>query len=85
MVQEQQLLLQTTTMAVVPLPSPLITTKYRNGWHCVRTILREEGIRGLYAGLPANLVRGFSGSLLLVGYDEIRALLQPLVTVKSIH
>lgn len=55
--------------------------KYRNGLHCVRTILREEGIRGLYCGLPANLVRGLSGSLLLVGYDEAKILLQPLVAV----
>jgi len=83
MVQEQQLLLQTA--AAVPSPSTLITTKYRNGMHCVRTILREEGVRGLYAGLPANLVRGFSGSLLLVGYDEIRALLQPLVASGTVH
>jgi len=87
MVQEQQLLLQTVTAtAAVSLPSSsLVTTKYRNGLHCVRTIIREEGIRGLYAGLPANLVRGFSGSLLLVGYDEIRALLQPLVTAGPVH
>lgn len=85
MVQAQQLLLQTKTGVPSPSPSPLITTKYRNGLHCVRTILAEEGVRGLYAGLPANLVRGFSGSLLLVGYDEIRALLQPLVTTVPLH
>jgi hypothetical protein len=53
--------------------------------HCVRTILREEGIRGLYSGLPANLVRGLSGSLLLVGYDEAKVLLQPLVAVASAY
>lgn len=46
---------------------------YRSGWHCFRRILREEGARGLFSGLGANLVRGLSGSLLLVGYDEIRA------------
>ena len=46
---------------------------YRSGWHCLRRILREEGARGLFSGLGANLVRGVSGSLLLVGYDEIRA------------
>ena len=85
MVQEQQLLLQTAATISSPSPSPLVTTKYRNGLHCVRTILREEGIRGLYAGLPANLIRGFSGSLLLVGYDEIRALLQPLIVAGPIH
>lgn len=30
--------------------------KYKNGLHCFRTIVREEGVRGLYRGLPANLV-----------------------------
>jgi len=45
---------------------------YRNTWHCLVRILREEGPRGLFRGLGANLVRGMSGSLLLVGYDEVR-------------
>ena len=51
------------------------TPYYRNTWHCLTRILREEGARGLFSGLGANLVRGMSGSLLLVGYDELRALL----------
>ena len=82
MVQAQQLLHHTTTTATSPI---IMTTKYRNGLHCVRTILREEGVRGLYAGLPANLVRGFSGSLLLVGYDEIKSFLQPLIAAVPLH
>lgn len=35
-------------------------------------ILREEGYRGLFAGLSVNLVRGMGGSILLVGYDIIK-------------
>ena len=70
MVQEQQL----TAAVVAAAPSPV---KYNNGIHCVRVIIREEGVAGLYAGLPANLIRGISGSILLVGYDEAKKFLQP--------
>lgn len=71
MVQEQQLMVLAAAAATAG------PAKYRNGVHCVRVILREEGFLGLYAGLPANLLRGLSGSLLLVGYDEAKKFLQP--------
>jgi solute carrier family 25 (adenine nucleotide translocator) protein 4/5/6/31 len=71
MVQEQQLMVLAAGAATAG------PAKYRNGVHCVRVILREEGFFGLYAGLPANLLRGLSGSLLLVGYDEAKKFLQP--------
>jgi len=45
---------------------------YRNSFHCFARILQEEGIRGLFAGLTANLFRGIAGSLMLVGYDECK-------------
>lgn len=48
---------------------------YKNGLHCARVMLRDEGISGLYAGFSANLVRSVGGALLLVGYDEVRGLL----------
>ncbi len=47
---------------------------YRNSWDCLLKIMKQEGLRGLYAGLSVNLVRGFSGSILLVGYDELKVL-----------
>ena len=37
--------------------------------------VREEGLRGLYSGLSANLIRGISGAVLLVGYDETKAII----------
>lgn len=45
---------------------------YRNGWDCARRIIQEEGVRGLFSGLSVNLVRGFSGAVLLVAYDEFK-------------
>ena len=48
------------------------TPVYRSGFHAFTRIMKEEGIRGLYSGLSANLIRGVSGSVLLVGYDEIK-------------
>lgn len=46
---------------------------YRNALDCLLRVWREEGHRGLFAGLSVNLVRGLSGALLLVGYDELKA------------
>jgi solute carrier family 25 (adenine nucleotide translocator) protein 4/5/6/31 len=75
MVQEQQLMVLAAGAATAA-AATAGPAKYRNGMHCVRVILREEGYFGLYAGLPANLLRGLSGSLLLVGYDEAKKFLQ---------
>lgn len=32
------------------------SVRYKNGMDCFRTIVRTEGVRGLYRGLPANLI-----------------------------
>mmetsp|Transcript_13190 Transcript_13190/g.21577 ORF Transcript_13190/g.21577 Transcript_13190/m.21577 type:complete len:329 (-) Transcript_13190:1329-2315(-) len=45
---------------------------HMNGRECLRYILRTEGVRGLYSGLGINLIRGVSGALLLVCYDEAK-------------
>mmetsp|Transcript_9104 Transcript_9104/g.8979 ORF Transcript_9104/g.8979 Transcript_9104/m.8979 type:complete len:338 (+) Transcript_9104:327-1340(+) len=50
-------------------------TFYRSGTHCLMTVIREEGVGGLYHGLSANLMRGIGGAVLLVGYDEAKAFL----------
>mmetsp|Transcript_21260 Transcript_21260/g.30448 ORF Transcript_21260/g.30448 Transcript_21260/m.30448 type:complete len:304 (+) Transcript_21260:122-1033(+) len=55
------------------------STLYKNGWDCFVRIAREEGVvRGLFAGLSVNLVRGLSGPLLLVGYDELKRVIEVL-------
>ncbi|CAM9537508.1 unnamed protein product [Chrysoparadoxa australica] len=50
---------------------------YKNSLHCVRRILAEEGYRGFYRGLSANLLRSVGGSLSLVLFDEIQGILHP--------
>lgn len=52
---------------------------YKNGIDCLRKVVKYEGYRGLYSGLSVNLVRGFSGSILLVGYDEIKSFIHKIV------
>jgi hypothetical protein len=49
--------------------------KYMSGVHCVQVVLREEGVRGLFRGLSVNLFRNMGGALLLVGYDEAKAVI----------
>ncbi len=39
---------------------------YKNSVDCFRCILRDEGFRGFYRGLPANMLRSFTGALMLV-------------------
>ena len=34
--------------------------------------MATEGIKGFYSGVTANLIRSFGGSILLVGYDEVK-------------
>jgi hypothetical protein len=45
---------------------------YKSGWDCARRTIAEEGVRGLFVGLSVNLVRGFSGAVLLVAYDDLK-------------
>ena len=51
---------------------------YRNGWHCFRTVLRTEGVRGFFLGLGPNILRSVGGALLLVAYDTVRPWLDPV-------
>ena len=39
-----------------------------------RKIFKYEGIGGFYKGMAANVLRSFGGSVLLVAYDELQAI-----------
>ena len=49
-----------------------MTVPYGGGWDCFKRIIKEEGWMSLFRGLPVNIVRGISGALLLVVYDEFK-------------
>lgn len=49
-------------------PKPM----YRSSLDCARRMWVDEGYRGFYRGLSANVARGIGTSALLVLYDEIR-------------
>ena len=60
---KRRLMMQQRTNGFIP---------YKNGYDCMYRILQEEGIRGMFSGLSVNLVRGFSGAVLLVAYDDLK-------------
>lgn len=45
---------------------------YRSGYHAFVSIMKVEGVRGLFSGLSANLIRGLSGPILLLGYEFLQ-------------
>lgn len=45
---------------------------YKSNWHCWITIAKQEGPAGFYKGAFANILRGCSGAMILVMYDEIK-------------
>ena len=49
---------------------------YASSWQCFLSIVRKEGTLALFNGFTASLLRGFSGPILLVGYDELRKLMK---------
>lgn len=48
---------------------------YKSNWHCWTTIAKQEGPRGFYKGAFSNILRGCSGAMILVMYDEIKKIL----------
>jgi solute carrier family 25 (adenine nucleotide translocator) protein 4/5/6/31 len=55
--------------------------KPKSEWHysgavdCFRKIAKEEGTKGLFKGAGANILRTIGGALILVFYDEVKAML----------
>ena len=42
--------------------------------HCGSVILKEEGVSAMFKGAGSNILRGLAGALVLVGFDEFKAL-----------
>jgi solute carrier family 25 protein 33/36 len=48
--------------------------RYRNSLDCVRQVLRQEGVRGLYKGLCASYLGTAETALHLVTYEKLKSL-----------
>jgi len=49
--------------------------KYNNSWDCFIQILRKEGVRSLFKGAGANILRAIAGGGVLAGYDSLQVLI----------
>lgn len=46
--------------------------RYRNSWDCVRQIVRDEGVRGLYKGMSASYLGVAESTLQWVLYEQMK-------------
>jgi solute carrier family 25, member 33/36 len=46
--------------------------QYRNSWDCIRQILRDEGIRGLYKGMSASYLGVAESTLQWMLYEQMK-------------
>jgi solute carrier family 25 (adenine nucleotide translocator) protein 4/5/6/31 len=47
---------------------------YKGSWDCFKSVLRKEGLKGMYKGMVPELFRGVGGSLVIVIYDRIKVI-----------
>merc|ERR1719235_992450 len=48
---------------------------YSGTLDCAVKIVKDEGVGAMFKGFGANVLRTLGGALVLVGYDEIKALI----------
>jgi len=46
--------------------------KYRSSMHCMSEIVAKEGVKSLFKGAGANILRGIAGAGVLSGYDQLQ-------------
>jgi len=46
--------------------------KYKNSMHCMSEIVKKEGVKSLFKGAGANILRGIAGAGVLSGYDQLQ-------------
>jgi len=51
---------------------PVAERIYRGSFDCFQSVLRKEGLPGMYKGMVPELFRGVGGSLVIVAYDRIK-------------
>jgi len=53
---------------------PVAERLYKGSFHCANSILKKEGMKGMYKGMIPELFRGVGGSLVIVAYDRIKVI-----------
>jgi len=53
---------------------PIAERAYKGSFHCFNTVLKKEGLKGMYKGMVPELARGVGGSLVIVAYDRIKVI-----------
>ncbi|PNH08808.1 ADP,ATP carrier protein [Tetrabaena socialis] len=49
--------------------------KYRGSYHCFQEIVKNEGMKSLFKGAGANILRAVAGAGVLAGYDQLQVIL----------
>lgn len=53
---------------------PMADRLYKGSIHCFTSVLKKEGMKGMYKGLVPELFRGVGGSMVIVIYDRIKVI-----------
>lgn len=46
--------------------------KYKSSWDCTKQIVAKEGVKSLFNGAGANILRGIAGAGVLSGFDKLQ-------------
>ncbi|EFJ51698.1 ADP/ATP carrier protein, probably mitochondrial [Volvox carteri f. nagariensis] len=49
--------------------------KYKSSFHCFQEIVKNEGVKSLFKGAGANILRAVAGAGVLAGYDQLQVIL----------
>ena len=52
------------------------TRQYKNAWDCMKSIVKNEGVRGLYKGLSASYLGSVEGILQWLLYEQMKAVIK---------
>jgi len=57
---------------VVEKTGGIASRRYKNSWDCIKQVVRQEGIRGLYKGMSASYLGVTEGTLHWVLYEQMK-------------